>query len=217
MERPTKPNLATTPNLGKESYSPEVLVLRDRVKSGNDKLFKVWLQIRELADKEEWSRQMDRWNEAQEKLHSLCQELKLKGYTDCLYLENDKKMRRCLDNRDGFWCQVCPSIYPYWETELMELPSPKVAKPELAAELVALRTRKFLDSRGWCLWKCNLFGGEVIVVVKDETVEGFPKGHPVYTEAELEKLMRGNIKDSSLHLVHEAKKIGGAIIMDIEN
>ena len=200
----------------KENYSPEVLALRDRVKKGNDKLFQAWLQIRELADdKEEWSRQMDRWQEATEKLHRLCQELRLKGYTDCLYLENGEKMRRCLDNRDGFWCQVCPSIYPYWETELMQLPSPRVPKPELVAEVVALRTRKLLDSRGWCLWKCSLFGGEVIVVVKDETVDGYPKGHPVYSEAELEKLMHGNIKDSSLHLVHEAKKIGGAIIMDI--
>ena len=192
--------------------------LKDRVRLGNDKLFQAWLQIRELVDdKEEWARQMDRWQEATEKLHSLCQELKLKGYNDCLYLENGKRVRSCLSNPDSFWCQVCPSIYPYWETELMEMPSPKVPKPELAAGLVALRTRKFLDSRGWCLWKCSAFGGEVIVVVRDETVEGFPKGHPTYTEAELEKLMAGNIRDSSLHLVHEAKKMGGAIIMDIEN
>jgi hypothetical protein len=206
----------STPNPGKEGYRPEVLALRDRVKKGNNKLFKAWLQIRELVgDKEEWSRQMDRWQEATEELQSLCQELKLKGYNDCLYLEGDKKTRSCLDNPDGFWCQVCPSIYAYWETELMELPSPKVPKPELAAELVALRTRKLLDNRGWCLWKCSVFGGEVIVVVRDETVEGFPKGHPVYTEAELDKLMGSNIKDSSLHLVHEAKKMGGAIIMDI--
>ena len=85
------------------------------------------------------------------------------------------------------------------------------------AEVVAERTEELLMTRGWCLWKCSAFGGEVIVVVRDETVEGFPKGHPTYTEAELEKLMAGNIRDSSLHLIHEAKKMGGAIIMDIEN
>jgi hypothetical protein len=199
-----------------QSHSPEVLALRDRVKRGNDKLFQAWRQIRELADKDEWSRQMDRWNEAQQKLHQLCQELKLKGYNDCLYLQDGRRARTCLNNPDGFWCQVCPSIYAYWETELMELPSPKAPKPELAAELVALRTRKLLDSRGWCLWKCSVFGGEVIVIIRDERVEGYPKGHPVYTEAELERLMQGDVKDSTLHLVHEAKKMGGAVIMSIE-
>ena len=107
----------------RRGYSPEVLALRDRIKVGNDKLFKAWLQIRELADdKEEWSRQMDRWNEAQDKLHVLCLELKAKGYVDCLYIENGTKMRRCLDNPDGFWCQVCPSLRPYWEEELIDLP-----------------------------------------------------------------------------------------------
>ena len=200
----------------KEIQNAEALALRDRVKSGNDKLSRAWLQIRDLVgDKEEWSRQMDRWQEATEKLHQLCQELKLKGYDDCLYLEDGKRTRTCLNNPDGFWCQVCPSVYAYWETELMDLPSPKVPNPELAAEVVAIRTRKLLDSRGWCLWKCSLFGGEVIVLIKDGAMKGYPKGHPVYIEAELEKLMQGNIRYSSLHLVHEAKKIGGAIIMDI--
>jgi DNA polymerase-1 len=180
----------------KENHNADVLALCDRVKKGNDKLFQAWLQIRELADKEEWSYQMDRWQEATEKLHQLCQELKLKGYTDCLYFENGKKMRRCLDNPDGFWCQVCPSIYPYWETERMGQPGSKVPKPELVAEVVALHTRKLLDSRGWCLWKCSRFDGEEIVVVRDETVVGYPRGHRVYSEAELEKLVQGNIMDS---------------------
>lgn len=151
----------------------ELDALKDRVRQGNDKLFRAWLQIRELVDdKDEWSRQMNRWQEATEKLHNRCQELKLKGYTDYLYLENGKKVKRCLNNPDGFWCQACPSIYPYWETELMEMPSPKVPEPELAAGLVALRTRKFLDSRGWYLWKCSAFGGEVIVVVRDDETDG---------------------------------------------
>ncbi len=69
-------------------YSPELLALRDRVKLGNNKLFKAWLQIREIAhDSEEWARQMELWHQAAEKLSLLCSELKLKGYTDCLYIK----------------------------------------------------------------------------------------------------------------------------------
>lgn len=105
-----------------KQYNPEVLALRDRVKKGNDKLFQAWQQIRELAhDTEEWSRQMELWHQAGKKLNSLCTELKLKGYGDCLYLENGKRMKSCLDNLDGFWCQVCPSSIRYWDKELMSL------------------------------------------------------------------------------------------------
>lgn len=102
----------------KETHSPEALALRARVIKGNQKLFQAWLEIRELADdREEWSRQMDKWDQAVKKLILLCTELKLRGYTECLYLEDGKKVKRCLDNPDGFWCQVCPSIYPYWENK----------------------------------------------------------------------------------------------------
>lgn len=120
------PNPSPNPssNPGKEGPALEALALRDRVIKGNDKLFQAWLQIRELEDGEEKEYQLDRWNEAQERLHSLCLELKAKGYHDCLYIENGKKTRSCLSNPDGFWCQVCPSKIPYWEQELMNLPSP---------------------------------------------------------------------------------------------
>ena len=106
-----KPN--PNSNTGKESHN-EVLTLRDRVKLGNDKLFRAWLQIRELAhDQEEWPRQMDQWHEAQGKLHLLCLELKARGYKDCLYIEGGKKTKRCLDNPDGFFCLVCSSSREY--------------------------------------------------------------------------------------------------------
>lgn len=96
--------------------------MRDRVKLGNEKLFRAWLQIRELAyDSEEWSRQMGRFSEATKKLRGLCAELKLKGYDDCLYMENGKKTKSCLSNPDGFWCQACPSSRKYSEEELMKL------------------------------------------------------------------------------------------------
>ncbi len=107
---------------GKKAYSPEVLALRDRVILGNDKLFRAWLQIRELVDdKEEWAR----FGEATKKLRELCIELRY-HYSDCLYLNEDgKRTRSCLSNPDDFWCQVCPSSRKYSEEELMALPGPK--------------------------------------------------------------------------------------------
>lgn len=123
------PNPNPGSNPSKEGHALEVLALCDRVRLGNEKLFKAWQKIRELAeDKEEWSRQMDRWNEAQEKLHYLCLELKAKGFHDCLYIENGGKTRSCMasNNPDGFWCQVCPCNpnNPYAGQELLELPGP---------------------------------------------------------------------------------------------
>lgn len=120
------PNPGSSPTLpsNEGKYSSEVLALRDRVIKGNDKLFKAWLGIRDIEDRDEKKYQLDRWNEAQERLHGLCLELKAKGYNDCLYIENGKKIRSCLSNPDGFWCQVCPSRIPYWERDLMKLPSP---------------------------------------------------------------------------------------------
>jgi len=111
------------PKIVPKKYSEEVIALRDRVIKGNQKLYDAWLQIKEMDHKsEEWSAQMDRWNEAQERLHILCLELKYKGYEDCLYLtEEGKRLKSCLHNPDGFWCQVCPSIKRYWEEEFTKL------------------------------------------------------------------------------------------------
>ena len=115
--------LASSPANALPSPALEVLDLRDRVIKGNDKLFAAWLQIREL-DGEEREHQWDRWNEAQERLHYLCLELQTKGYHDCLYIENGKRVKSCLSESGSWWCQVCPSSVLYWEQELMKLPRP---------------------------------------------------------------------------------------------
>lgn len=105
-----------------KQYSLEVLTLRDKVIKGNDVLWRAWLKIRDIKDKEEKERQLDKWNVAQNRLHYFCLELKSKGYEDCLYLDKDgKKTKNCLKNPDGFWCQVCPSSISYWEKEIMSL------------------------------------------------------------------------------------------------
>lgn len=110
-----------------KEYSPEVIALRDRVRLGNEKFFLAWQEIKKIAhNTDEWKAQMDRWSQAQEKLHLLCTELKYNGFEDCLYLEDGKKTRGCLHNQNGFWCCVCTSSYPYWERELLDLPGPKI-------------------------------------------------------------------------------------------
>ncbi len=120
--------LANEPPSEPPSYALEILALRDRVIKGNDKLSKVRFQIQEMEEGEEKEYQWDRWNEAQERLHHLCLELKAKGYHDCLYIENGKKTKSCLSNPEGSWCQVCPSSVSYWAQELMKLPGPNVPR-----------------------------------------------------------------------------------------
>lgn len=83
----------------------------------------------------------------------------------------------------------------------------------LLAEEAAERTKELLDFQGWCLWQCSTLGGEIIAVVRDETMEGVPEGYPVYTEAELESLWRDDVSEAALRLVHEAKKLAGANII----
>ena len=84
-------------------------------------------------------------------------------------------------------------------------------------EEVARHTRELLATPGWCLWECSALGGEVIVVVLDEKVEGMPGGYPVYTAAELEELFQGDVSEATLRLVHEAKKLGDAVVISVED
>jgi len=79
------------------------------------------------------------------------------------------------------------------------------------AEVVAERTEELLMTRGWCLWRCSVLGGDVIAVTRDELVEGVPMGYPVYTKQELELLLEAN--DAAVRLVHEAKKLAGARVI----
>jgi len=101
-----------------------------------------------------------------------------------------------------------------WE-QSAPVPLQKEDEPQLA-EVVAECTRELLATRGWCLWKCSVLGGEVICVVQDELVEGVPEGYQVYTEAEREELFQDGVSDSTLRLVHEAKKLIGAKVTNRE-
>ncbi len=103
---------------------------------------------------------------------------------------------------------------------LWEQPAPvplqKEDEPQ-PAEVVAECTRELFATRGWCLWKCSALGGEVICVVQDELVEGVPEGYPVFTKAELEELCQDGVSGATLRLVHEAKKIAGAVVVSVED
>ena len=87
----------------------------------------------------------------------------------------------------------------------------------LLAEEVAQCTGELLDSRGWCLWKCSTLDGDIIAVLREENMEGVPEGYPVYTEAELEELCWVDVSEATLRLVHEAKKLAGAVAISIED
>ena len=126
--------------LPKTVYSPEVMALLERVRQGNDKLWNAWKVIRDIQDPEEREAQFKRWDTKVEFLNKLCLELTVKGYNDCLYIENGKKTWNCLNNPDEpeWWCNTCPAGMgggpKYWEQELMALPGFHVRRSEQGAE-----------------------------------------------------------------------------------
>lgn len=105
-----------------KQYSEEVLALRDRVIAGNKKLNDAWEIIKGIDHKsQEWKDEFEKWHLANEKLSLLCSQLKGMGYTDCLYIVNGKKIKKCLEPGEQIGCRVCPSAYPYWDKEFSEL------------------------------------------------------------------------------------------------
>ena len=94
-----------------------------------------------------------------------------------------------------------------WESELKEL-----ERRFEEAEEIARHTEDLLASRGWCLWRCDALGGDIIGVAKDEGVDGIPEGVPVYTEAELGNLFSNKpVTQATLRLIHGGKKQGAVI------
>ncbi len=96
------------------------------------------------------------------------------------------------------------------------------AEETAAAEETVERTMELLESRGWCLWRCSALGGEVIAIVRGEVSEIMEEvdlmnhpgsSYPVYTEEELYQLFSGDVSEAHVRLVHEAKKMAGAVIV----
>ena len=84
------------------------------------------------------------------------------------------------------------------------------------ADRVALETEVLLEKQGWCLWECATLKRAVILIVRDAS-SAYPEGCPVYTELELEMLSQGGIRESTLRLVHQAKKAGGAVVISVDS
>jgi hypothetical protein len=67
-------------------------------------------------------------------------------------------------------------------------------------------TCELLATQGWCLWQCDALDGEIIALVRDESVKYVPEGYVVYTKAEMAEIGRFKVPQSTIRLVHEAKK-----------
>jgi hypothetical protein len=100
------------------------------------------------------------------------------------------------------------------ETSLWEEDLARLEEELRQAQEAATRTHELLETRGWCLWRCRALGDEVIVILRDELVSGFPSGYPTYLEQELESLLE--VDDCTLKLIHEAKKLAGATVTGVE-
>jgi len=126
-DQPGESHLAPVPSAGP---GEEVAALLERVKKGNDKRWAAWKVIRDVEDTEERGELFLKWDEKVKFLNELCLDLVAKGFNDCLYIENGKKTKGCLDNpAEPLWfCNTCPASIgggpKYWEQELMGLPSP---------------------------------------------------------------------------------------------
>lgn len=88
--------------------------LKERVKKGNDKLMAAWAEIvkQELG---KYETEIKKWTIAQARLMEYCRQLQDLGFHSCLYIENGKKTKKCID---VLGCIVCPSDISYWETEV---------------------------------------------------------------------------------------------------
>ena len=96
-----------------------LIKLKYRIIKGNYKLFIAIEAIAHMEVGEVRDEPLARYNAAAAKLRELCDELKGKGVTACLYISEGKKMQRCLSDND-FRCTVCPN--DYWaEKELLEI------------------------------------------------------------------------------------------------
>ncbi len=98
----------------------EIEKLKERIRLGNKKLNEAWEIIRKLENSDHWKAELQKWHLANVRLSAYCSQLKMLGFSDCLYINaQGVKYRACLE---PLGCRVCPSSISYWGSELMNLP-----------------------------------------------------------------------------------------------
>ena len=105
-------------------------------------------------------------------------------------------------------------------TSPLSPPSPQIGKNQLQGDMgdgrdvktepvsipEEVTTEELLATQGWCLWQCDALDGEIIALVRDESVKDVLEGYVIYTQAEMEEIGRFKAPQSTIRLVHEAKK-----------
>jgi len=103
-----------------------VAELIERCKKGNLKLNIAWRQLRDSAawHTPELQDMVEEWSQKTGLLGRLGEELKAKGFTTCLYINEDGIKTRTCAEKDGLTCWACPSEFKYWEAEIFGGPVP---------------------------------------------------------------------------------------------
>lgn len=84
-------------------------------------------------------------------------------------------------------------------------------KDELNVEAMCQKFDYIMDRQGWVMMMFpTLLHGDIITIIRDEEVTGYPLNHAVYTVEEFKLLCDKGA--ATFRLVHEAKKKAGAKI-----
>ena len=94
-----------------------------------------------------------------------------------------------------------------------EAPSTGREAHRRSPEEVGRRTSELLGEQGWCRWQCELLDGDIIVVLDEMVAREIPEGHATYTVGELFLLLK--VDEATIRLIHEAKKLGGAVVLEV--
>lgn len=89
---------------------------------------------------------------------------------------------------------------------IADMGPPLIKAPYQIAKETAERTKELLETRGWVLWKCAKLDNEVIVIIRDEFVTGYPPGLPFFTDAEVREFNQKKISLKTYKLLIEARK-----------
>ncbi len=113
-----------------------VELLKARAVLANRKLYLTWFQLTGGAGGQLDEEGKLAYAEASQRARDIARQLKEVNKTECLYIENGKKLKKCnvmpvLTSKphwNGFFCHCCPNDF-WWEKELMELD--RIAAPEV--------------------------------------------------------------------------------------